>query len=75
MSSSSKLTTDSLISIANGLVAGNYTLTLHATSKTNCDTIMGYVDNTKGYDVFVADESGTVTLSEFITVTKGWSLA
>ncbi|MBQ0097918.1 MAG: hypothetical protein KBS62_03155, partial [Oscillospiraceae bacterium] len=65
------LSNNSLISIANGLVAGNYTLTLHATSKVNCDTIMGYVDNTKGYDVFVADESGTVTLSEFITVTKG----
>lgn len=75
LSSSSKLTTDSLVSIANGLVAGNYTLTLHAISKANCNTIMGYVDNTKGYDVFVADESGTVTLSEFITITKGWSLA
>lgn len=72
---SPNLTNESLISVANCLVAGNSVITLHATNKANCNTIMGYVDNTKGYDVFVADESGTVTLSEFITITKGWSLA
>lgn len=70
---------ESIISIANGLnefVTGQ-TLVLHATPKARCSAIVGTVamDNTNTYHVFTADAGGTVTLADFITQTKGWTLA
>lgn len=75
-----ELTNDSIVSIANGLRGGvSNTLTLHTTSKACCNEIFGTVsavtDGGSTYDFFTQDESGTVTLTEFITNTKGWTLA
>lgn len=74
------LTDASLVSIANGLSGTTVnTLTLHATPKARCASIMGTVSQvTSGgetYDFFTADENGTVSLQSFITTTKGWTLA
>ena len=69
----SKLSDESLVSIANGLngtVSGK-SLTLHATPKARCQTLMGTVAD----GVFTADASGTVTLVDYITTVKGWTLA
>lgn len=60
-----------LVSMANALVAVPHTLTLHETPKSRLSTIMGTVVN----DIFTTDESGTVTLENFITQTKGWTIA
>lgn len=70
---SSALTETSLVSIANGLdgTATGQTLTLRATSKTTCDALMGTNDN----GTFVPDAQGTLSLSDFITTVKGWTLA
>ena len=70
---SGALTEASLVSIANGLdgTATGQTLTLHATSKTTCDTLMG----TNASGTFVPDAQGTLSLSDFITTVKGWTLA
>lgn len=67
------LTNSSLINVANALpvVSTSPTLTLHATPKARLSTIMGTVAD----GVFTADESGTVTLENFITQTKGWTVA
>ena len=78
---SAVLTTESIISVANALNATTpYTLTLHATVKTNMESIKGTVtqktaEDGTTYDFFTADSAGTVTLTEFITTTKGWTLA
>lgn len=73
---SSALTNDSVISVANGLNASavGQTLTLHATPKARCATLMGNV-NADG--LFVADENGTISLETFITSPsyKNWTLA
>jgi len=73
------LTNASLISIANGLnesVTGK-SIELQAIPKATIQTLMGTValDETSTYHVFTADESGTVTLQDFITSTKGWTIA
>ena len=60
-----------LISVANALTVGSYTLTLHATAAARCAEIVGTVSD----GVVTADSGGTTTLTEFITTTKGWSLA
>lgn len=71
--------TESFISIANGLCADNVS-TISSNGKfavranTICGTIIKQTDEDGEYDFFVADDSGTVTLTEFITVTKGWTL-
>ena len=69
---SSNLSNDSLISIANGLdgTVTGLTLELHATAKDNCSSIIGNNDN----GTFVADLNGTMTLADFITTVKGWTL-
>lgn len=69
----SNLTDDSVVSIANGLDAtvSAQTLSLNSTVKARCQTLMGTVSD----GVFTADASGTVTLADFITTTKGWTLA
>lgn len=79
-SNSSLLTDDSIVSIANacnGTVAK--TLTLHATPKARCNSIMGTVSSVTEdgvtYDFFTADAGGSTTLANFITQTKGWTLA
>lgn len=80
LSESPLLTDDSLLQIANALCS-TYTsvLTLHATPKAKLSTITGTVsqvtDDTGTYDFFTADENGTVTLLDFITNTKGWTVA
>lgn len=80
LSTCSKLSNESLVSIANALQTGTTaTLTLHATAKTNCASITGTVSSVTEdevtYDFFTADANGTVTLTDFITTTKGWTLA
>ena len=62
-----------LISAANCLVSdiSGKTLTLHATPKEKCSTIMG----TNNSGIFVADTQGTLSLADFITNVKGWTLA
>lgn len=71
----------SLVSLANALKAvSSQTIKLtNATTKAKCSTIMGTVSQvTEGgetYDFFTQDASGTVTLADFITTTKGWTLA
>ena len=59
-----------LVSAANALTVGSYTLTLHATAAARCAEIVGTVSD----GVFTADSGGTTTLTEFITTTKGWSI-
>lgn len=66
----SALTDDTLISIANAL-AGIYTLKLNATPKARLDSIMGTVTG----GVFSKSASGTISLEDFIAVTKGWTIA
>lgn len=80
LSASPLLTDASLCQIANALCATyTSTLTLHATPKARCQTLMGTVssvtDDTGTYNFFTADANGTVSLADFITTTKGWTLA
>ena len=60
-----------LVSAANALTVGSYTLTLHATASARCAEITGTVSD----GAFTVSSSGTTTLVDFITTTKGWSLA
>lgn len=70
---SSLLTDATLISIANGLnsAVSSKSITLHSTPKTRCGQIVGTVTD----GVFTQDDTGSVTLTDFITTTKGWTLA
>lgn len=64
--------TASYVSLANGLnpnTAG--TLTLISQQKAACSTIVGVVVD----GVFIATNDGSITLADFITNTKGWTLA
>lgn len=70
-SASILLTDESLVNIANALPAASKTLTLSAGAKTKCAAIMGTVTD----GVFTVDASGAVTLTNFITTTKGWTIA
>ena len=74
----------SIVSVANALKGGlatAQTLTIsNATTKAKCNTIMGTVsqvtDGDETYDFFTQDqENGTVTLADFITTVKGWTIA
>ena len=63
----------SIISIANGLsgdVSG-MSIALPAAIKTRCGQIVGTVSD----GLFVQDDTGSLTLTDFITQTKGWTLA
>ena len=80
LGSTAVLTDAGLVLLANGLYAsGPQTVTLHATPKARCDTLMGTVAQVtvsgETYDLFTADANGTVSLANFITQTKGWTLA
>ncbi len=70
---------DTMISFANCLIMGTGTVTLSSAQKTICNGTMGTVSQvTEGgvtYDFFTEDESGTTTLMNFITQTKGWTVA
>jgi hypothetical protein len=72
-SSCSNLTDASLASIANGLdgSASGQSLTLHATPKARCSTLMG----TNNGGTFEITSGGTLSLADFITTVKGWTLA
>lgn len=65
---------DSCVSIANGLNESAEGKTVGLPSKIS--TILGTsaLDTTGTYHIFTADASGTMTLSEFITTVKGWTL-
>lgn len=73
----------SIVSFANGLKAGlatPQTLTIsNAATKAKCSTILGTVsqitEDEMTFDFFTQDANGTVTLADFITNTKGWTLA
>lgn len=74
------LSNESLVSLANALTAATgVTLTLHANAKTKISNIVGRSERVTAddvtYDRFVSDASGTVTLMDFITNTKGWTVA
>lgn len=79
--SNSSFSNETLISIANALQVseGTASLKLHATPKARLTSILGTVESvTRGaetYDRFIADANGTFTLADFITTTKGWTLA
>lgn len=60
-----------LVSAANALTVGSFVLTLHAKAAARCAEIIGTVSD----GIFAIDSSGTITLTDFITSTKGWSLA
>lgn len=67
------------ISVANALNAGSpNTITYHSTPKGRLATIMGRVEsvtnNEETYSKFVEDDSGTMSLQDFITNVKGWTL-
>lgn len=68
----SALSDASLVSAGNCLansISGK-TMTLYSVLKTRCSTLMG--NNVDG--LFVADENGTMSLADFITNVKGWTL-
>ena len=67
-----ELVDDSLVSIGNGLItrsSGTASLTLSANSSAKLNTLTGTVTD----GVFTQGE-GTVTLYDFITQTKGWTV-
>ena len=74
---SNNLTLNSLLNIANHLwtvPANNQvpkTILLHSTSKSLCNSTKGVVEDGE----FIQDSSGSVTLTDFITNTKGWTIA
>lgn len=59
-----------LISVADALVLGDQTLTLHAMAAARCAEIKGREE----YDDFIAAEDGDITLEDYITSVKGWSI-
>lgn len=69
----SALSDASLVSAGNCLInsISGKTMTLYSELKTRCSTLMGNNEN----GLFVADENGTMSLADFITTVKGWTLA
>lgn len=72
---------ESFVSLCNCLIVTT-TMKIIALSRDNkqrCTTLLGTVsqrtDDTGTYDFFTADAAGTVTLEQFITQTKGWTIA
>lgn len=72
------LTNATLVSIANGLEEGatGLNVKLSTASKTAMGSIVGTVamDESNTYHIFTASDSGTTTLTDFITNTKGWTI-
>ena len=75
LSGCAALSDASLISIANAL-QDTYTgtITFHATPKARLASIMGTVATSNGLSIFTEAAGGTVSLSDFLTVTKGATL-
>lgn len=72
----SALSDDSLVSIANALKdTYSGTITFHATPKAKLANIMGTVSTDGTLSTFTIDANGTVSLQNFITNTKGATLA
>lgn len=71
---SSALSDETLISIANALAAGSMTLTLHATAAARCAEIIGSEGKDVDGECFVSDADGYITLEDYITSVKGWSI-
>lgn len=67
------LSDDSVVSIANGLdgESSGKSISLPSAIKTRCGQIVGTVTD----GVFTQNAQGSVTLTDFITNTKGWTLA
>ena len=70
---SSNLSDATLISVANALIFGNYTLTLHATAAARCAEIKGRTEYDGDGDYFTAADDGDITLEDYIT-SEGWSI-
>ena len=68
------LSDETLISMANALLVGSYTLTLHATAAARCAEIIGREDADVDGKCFIAAEDGDITLEDYITNAKGWSI-
>lgn len=43
--------------------------------RTQIESLMGRVDDSNGYHLFVKDPSGSLSLADFVTNVKGWTLA
>lgn len=67
------LSDDSIVSISNGLdgSATGQSISLPSAITTRCGQIVGTVSD----GLFVQDDTGSLTLTDFITQTKGWTLA
>ena len=70
---SPNLSDATLISVANALIFGNYTLTLHATAAARCAEIKGRTEYDGDGDYFTAADDGDITLEDYIT-SEGWSI-
>lgn len=70
---SPNLSDATLISVANALILGNYTLTLHATAAARCAEIKGRTDYDGEGECFTAADDGDITLEDYITG-EGWSI-
>lgn len=67
-----ELSDETIISIANGLnpLVTDQSLYLANVNKAKLSTILGNNDN----GTFIADENGSMTLMDFITTVKGWTV-
>jgi hypothetical protein len=67
-----ELSDETIVSIANGLnpLVTDQSLYLANINKAKLNTILGNNDN----GTFVADENGSMTLMDFITTVKGWTV-
>lgn len=70
---SPNLSDATLISVANALILGSYTLTLHATAAARCAEIKGRTEYDGEGEYFTAAEDGNITLEDYIT-SEGWSI-
>lgn len=71
---SPNLSDATLISVADALILGSQTLTLHATAAARCAAIKGREDYDGDGECFTAAEDGDITLEDYITNVKGWSI-
>lgn len=71
---SPSLSDATLITLANALYLGSYTLTLHATAAARCAEITGREDVDVDGECFTAADDGDITLEDYITNVKGWSI-
>jgi len=66
---------ETIISIGNVLNDNtNGNLSFPDSAITRISSIMGNNNTTNGYNLFIPDENGTISLKDFITNIKGWNL-